>query len=235
MAVEEIALSSVAGTGVDLAEAQASAWPPARPVYEAAKRALDILLSILVLALLSPFMLAIALAIRLTSPGPAFYRGEVVGRGGRRFTWYKFRTMIEADDQAHRDWLRDFVMHDKPYVGGVYKLTPDPRVTVVGQFLRRFSLDELPQFYNVLRSDMSIVGPRPPITYEYDLYGPTQLRRLAVRPGITGLHQVTERSAAAFSRMLATDLDYIRRRSIGLDLAIMARTVGVMISGRGAA
>ena len=237
MAIEEIGLSGYADLvgAVPARDGAIFRWPPAKPAYEVCKRGLDIAVAVLALVLLSPLLLAVAALIRLTSPGPVLFRGGVVGKDGRPFTWYKFRTMVEADDQAHRDWLRDFVMHDKPYQGGVYKLTPDPRVTVVGQFLRRFSLDELPQLYNVLRNDMSIVGPRPPIVFEYELYGHQQLRRLAVKPGITGLHQVTQRSAASFSKMLATDISYIERRSIWLDLTIMVRTVGVMASGRGAA
>lgn len=206
-----------------------------RLLYDVVKRTFDIAVSLAALVILLPIWLAIAGAIKLTSNGPVLFRGTVVGRYGRSFTWYKFRTMVVAPDHAHRDWLREFVLADRPYEGGRYKLTPDPRVTAVGAVLRRFSLDEVPQFINVLLGQMSIVGPRPPIEYEFSLYDEFRCRRLAVRPGITGLHQVTGRSLVPFSVMLATDLDYIERRSLALDLAIMARTATVMVTGRGAA
>lgn len=206
-----------------------------RPVYDTVKRATDIAIAVAVLAGFLPLWLFIAFLVRVTSAGPVFHRGTVIGRGGRAFTWYKFRTMVVTGDHAHRDWLRDFVLSDKPYRGNLYKLTPDPRVTAVGAVLRRFSLDEIPQFINVLRGEMSVVGPRPPIEFEFSLYDDLRCQRLAVRPGITGLHQVTGRSRVPFSVMLATDIEYIRRRSIWFDLSIMARTAVVMLAGHGAA
>lgn len=208
--------------------------PAGRPRYAPAKWLLDVAVAGATLVLLSPIWLAIAILIRVTSPGPALYRATVVGKDGRRFTYFKFRSMIAGDDRHHREWLRDFVTRDTPYRDRVYKVEADPRVTPVGRVLRRLSLDEVPQLINVLRGEMSIVGPRPPIPFEYELYDERARRRLAVKPGITGLYQVTARSQVPFSRMLALDLEYIERRSLGLDLAIMVRTVGVMLTGRGA-
>jgi lipopolysaccharide/colanic/teichoic acid biosynthesis glycosyltransferase len=209
-------------------------WPPAQPVYEAVKRCIDVLMAVIVLVALSPLWLMIALAIKLTSPGPVLFRGPVVGKDGRVFTWYKFRTMVAGDDLAHRTWLRDFVTKDAPYSGTLFKLHPDPRVTTVGMLLRRSSLDEIPQLINVLVGQMSVVGPRPPVLYEYELYTEHQRQRLAVRPGITGLYQVTGRSRLPFTSMVELDLRYICERSILLDLRIMVRTVGVVLRARGA-
>jgi lipopolysaccharide/colanic/teichoic acid biosynthesis glycosyltransferase len=208
--------------------------PPALPSYDAFKRALDVVLAALVLVVFSPVWLVIAAAIRFSSPGPALFRREMVGQGGRRFTYFKFRTMREGDDSHHREWLHAFVTRDAPYADGDFKVRDDPRVTGIGAVLRRLSLDEVPQLINVLRGEMSVVGPRPPIPYEFDLYDEATKRRLAVKPGITGLHQVTGRSSVPFSTMLQIDLEYIERRSIPLDLSIMLRTPVVMLSGRGA-
>jgi lipopolysaccharide/colanic/teichoic acid biosynthesis glycosyltransferase len=202
--------------------------------YAAASRLLDIAVATAVLVLLSPLWLAIAVLIRATSPGPALFRRTVVGKDGRPFTYYKFRSMVAGDDSHHREWLREFVTSDAAYRDGRFKVVGDPRITPVGRVLRRLSLDEVPQLINVLRGDMSIVGPRPPIAEEYALYDDRCRRRLAVRPGITGLYQITARSRVPFSQMLAIDLDYIERRSIRLDVAIMLRTIAVMVSGRGA-
>jgi lipopolysaccharide/colanic/teichoic acid biosynthesis glycosyltransferase len=198
-------------------------------------RFLDIVIATAFLVLLCPFWLAIAALVRLTSPGPALFRATVIGRNGRPFVYYKFRTMVAGDDGHHQRWLREFVTRDAPYQDGVYKVVGDSRITPVGRVLRRCSLDEVPQLINVLRGEMSIVGPRPPIPCEWDLYDDTARGRLAVRPGITGLYQVTARSRVPFSRMLALDLEYVRRRSLALNLAIMLRTVWVMLAGRGAA
>jgi len=202
--------------------------------YVIANRVLDVVIASAALVLLSPLWLAIAVLIRATSPGPALFRRTVVGKDGRHFTYYKFRTMVAGDDSHHREWLRGFVIRDAAYQDGYFKVIGDPRVTRVGRVLRRLSLDEVPQLINVLRGEMSIVGPRPPIAEEYALYDDRCRRRLAVKPGITGLYQVTARSRVPFSQMLAIDLDYIERRSITLDIAIMLRTIAVMVSGRGA-
>jgi lipopolysaccharide/colanic/teichoic acid biosynthesis glycosyltransferase len=206
---------------------------PGRP-YDFVKRLLDLVVAGAVLILLSPLWLTIAAAIRLSSPGPALFAGTVMGRGGRPFTYYKFRTMRAGDDSHHRAWLRDFVVHDAAYAGADFKVRDDPRITPLGSLLRRLSVDEVPQLLNVIRGEMSLVGPRPPIAAEYELYDDTARLRLTVKPGITGLYQVTARSSVPFSKMVEIDIDYIARRSIWLDLGIMLRTLPAMISGRGA-
>jgi lipopolysaccharide/colanic/teichoic acid biosynthesis glycosyltransferase len=203
-------------------------------VYELVKRLADLTVSAAILILLSPVWILIAVAVRATSPGPALFKRIVVGQAGRKFIYYKFRTMRQGDDSHHREWLKDFVTSDSAYAGGDFKVRDDPRVTPLGRFLRRASLDEVPQLINVLKGDMSIVGPRPPIEYEYELYDESAKRRLAVKPGITGLYQVTARSRVPFSKMLELDLEYIQKRSLWLDLSIMVRTPLAMIVGRGA-
>jgi lipopolysaccharide/colanic/teichoic acid biosynthesis glycosyltransferase len=203
-------------------------------MYGLVKRFIDLTTSATILVLLGPVWILVAVGIRATSPGPALFKRTVVGQAGRKFTYYKFRTMLEGDDSHHREWLNDFVTRDSAYVGGEFKVRDDPRVTQFGRFLRRTSLDEVPQLINVLKGDMSVVGPRPPIEYEYELYDESAKRRLAVKPGITGLYQVTARSRVPFSKMLELDLEYIEKRSLWLDLSIMVRTPIAMITGRGA-
>ncbi|MEA2684660.1 MAG: hypothetical protein QOK05_2988 [Chloroflexota bacterium] len=219
---------------------QAGQWPPpAAPHYEATKRALDVTIATLGLALGSPVWIILAAAIRLSSSGPALFRRQVAGRQGQAFTYFKFRTMRQGDDSHHREWLKEFVRNDAPYSTEpgrpAFKVVADPRVTPVGRLLRRLSLDEVPQLINVLRGEMSVVGPRPPILAEFEHYDEQARRRLAVKPGITGLYQVTARSAVPFSRMVEIDCDYIERRSLRLDLWIMARTFGAVLGGSGAA
>jgi len=202
------------------------------------KRPLDVLVAGLLLAASLPLWPVVALLIKLTSPGPVFYVQAAVGRGGRTFRFYKFRSMrADGNDAVHRRYVARFVRRsdgDGVGKGGFYKMDGDARVTAVGRWLRRTSLDELPQILNVLRGDMSLVGPRPPLPYEYELYDDWARRRLAVRPGITGLYQVTRRSRASFREMVAIDLEYIERRSLRLDLSIVARTLPAMLLGRGA-
>ena len=212
--------------------------------YERAKRVLDVAVAATALVLFLPLWGLIALLIVLTSPGPAIYRqAHVVGRGGREFTVFKFRTMyVGADDARHRRAVARFVRGRGPLavVGGraarqrVYKLVNDPRITPVGRVLRRTGLDEVPQFINVLRGEMSVVGPRAPLQYEYQLYGPQEKERLRVLPGITGWYQVRARSCVPFQEMVRLDLEYIQKRSLGLDLKIMLLTPWVMLTGKGA-
>ena len=208
--------------------------------YRTAKRTLDVLVAAAVLLLGLPVWLVIALLIKRSSPGPLFYRGTVIGRGGNPFRYYKFRTMITGgDNSAHKQWLEQFVKQDAAFSEGpggqkVFKMVNDPRITRVGRVLRKLSLDEVPQMLNVLQGDMSLVGPRPPVPYEYEHYDEVAKQRLSVTPGITGLYQVTARSQVGFSGMAAIDLDYIRRRSIWLDLWIMLKTPMVMLLGKGA-
>jgi lipopolysaccharide/colanic/teichoic acid biosynthesis glycosyltransferase len=203
------------------------------------KRGLDIIAAGLLLLVSLPAWPAIALLIKLTSPGPVFYVQAAVGRGGRPFRFYKFRTMrADADNAVHRRYIARFVRGPDggghAGAGDLHKMEKDARVTAIGRWLRRTSLDELPQILNVLKGDMSLVGPRPPLPYEYELYDDWARRRLAVRPGVTGLYQVTRRSRVSFREMVAIDLEYIERRSLWLDLSIMARTVPAMLLGRGA-
>jgi lipopolysaccharide/colanic/teichoic acid biosynthesis glycosyltransferase len=203
-------------------------------MYDLMKRLVDLTTSVAILVLLSPVWILIAAGIKATSPGPALFKRTVVGQAGRKFTYYKFRTMRQGDDSHHREWLKDFVTRDSAYTGNEFKVRNDPRVTGLGRLLRRTSLDEVPQLINVLKGEMSVVGPRPPIEYEYELYDESAKRRLAVKPGITGLYQVTARSSVPFSKMLELDLEYIQKRSVRLDILIMFRTPLAMIIGRGA-
>ena len=214
-----------------------------RRAYELIKRMQDVSMAIIALLLLSPLWLLIGLVIRLTSDGPAIHRQKnVIGRHGRPFTLYKFRTMyVNIDDAQHREAIARFVegkaldVIEKDGIEvPVYKLTRDPRVTPVGRFLRKTGLDEIPQLINVLRSELALVGPRPPLDYEYERYTNRHKRRLEVLPGITGLYQVTARSQVPFERMIEIDLDYVQRRSYWFDLKIMLLTPWVLITGKGA-
>lgn len=206
------------------------------------KRSLDIVGAIAVLCLLGPLMAAVALAILLTSRGPIIFRQTRLGRGGVPFTFYKFRSMtIDGDDGIHRAFVAKLIAAKELETVAVegcpapYKLQRDPRITAVGRFIRKTSIDELPQFYNVLKGDMSIVGPRPPIPYETAHYQTWHLRRvLGTRPGITGLWQVQGRSKVTFNEMVRMDLRYIRDCSLLLDLKIMVKTIAVVIRCAGA-
>jgi len=192
------------------------------------KRVMDITLSSLALAVTSPVLLAIALAVRLGSKGPIFYKAARIGRKGRTFVCYKFRTMVPNADQMKAD-----LEHMNEREGLLFKIENDPRVTKVGRMLRKYSLDELPQFYNVLRGDMSLVGPRPPIASEVEKYDLSHLRRLDVLPGITGLWQVEARQDPSFDSYISLDTAYVENWSFWLDLKILARTIGVVFSGTG--
>jgi lipopolysaccharide/colanic/teichoic acid biosynthesis glycosyltransferase len=193
------------------------------------KRALDLIGALVALVLSAPLMLIAALAIKLESRGPVFYRSTRVGRGGRPFTFYKLRSMVNGADQ-HRHHLSHLNECDGP----VFKISNDPRVTGVGRFLRTTSLDELPQFWNVLRGDMSLVGPRPPLPEEVSHYLPWQMRRLDVRPGITCLWQISGRSRIGFEEWMRLDLEYIKRQSFPMDLRILLRTIPAVLSREGA-
>ena len=206
------------------------------------KRLIDVSGSLLALILLAPFLAIIGLVIKLTSEGPIFFRQERLGQYGAPFTFLKFRSMYTDTDAAiHREYITQFItgsaeQHQSDDNGSiVYKLTRDPRVTSVGRFLRRTSLDELPQFLNVLRGEMSLVGPRPPIAYECDRYQTWHRRRLLeVKPGITGLWQVSGRSKLKFDDMVRLDLRYAKAWSLGLDLKILFRTPRAVLSKEGA-
>jgi exopolysaccharide biosynthesis polyprenyl glycosylphosphotransferase len=192
------------------------------------KRLLDILFSSLALLILSPVLLALAIAVRLDSPGPVFYSSERIGKKGRVFRCTKFRTMVRDAENRRSD-----VMHMNERDGVLFKISNDPRITKLGRMLRKYSLDELPQFFNVLRGDMSIVGPRPPIASEVKEYKLNHLRRLDVTPGITGLWQVQARQDPSFDHYISLDVAYIENWSLWLDIKIIARTIGVVFAGTG--
>lgn len=203
---------------------------PLSPPERFLKRALDIVVSAAGLILLSPLMVLIASLVKLTGPGPVFYRWRVVGEGGRPFTGYKFRSM-----RPDADALKSTLLARNEMTGPVFKMKEDPRVTALGRYLRRLSLDELPQLWSVLKGDMSLVGPRPPLQSEYERFAPWQKAKLLVRPGITCLWQVTGRShIREFDDWVRIDLDYARRRSFLLDLKILALTIPAVLGGRGA-
>ena len=208
-----------------------------RRLYNWVKRTSDTIVALLLLLLLAPFLLLIAIAIRVTSPGPAILVQERVGKGGRVFPFYKFRSMYSnSDHAADQRFARDYINGSCPTTphDGVFKPASDKRVTPIGKILRKTSLDELPQFFNVLRGDMSLIGPRPSMPYEVDVYKPWHFRRLEVLPGITGLAQIHGRSSLAFKDIVRIDIEYIERRSIWLDLKILLKTMPVVVSGRGA-
>ncbi len=212
-----------------------------RPVV-VIKRAMDIVGSALMLILCAPVFLIIALAIKASSKGPVFFRQQRVGQYGQHFTFLKFRSMqVDNDHSVHKEYVTKLIASKakiQPPNGngeGVYKLTNDTRVTRVGKFLRRTSLDELPQFLNVLKGEMSLVGPRPPIPYELAVYQTWHRRRvLEVKPGITGLWQVTGRSRVNFDEMVRLDLRYATSWSPSLDFTILMRTPLAVIKGEGA-
>ncbi len=193
------------------------------------KRALDLAGSAVALVLCAPVVLVLAILIRLETRGPVFYRSTRIGRGGRPFTFYKLRSMVQdADRHQHT------IAHMNEADGPVFKIARDPRITRVGRFLRSTSLDEVPQFFNVLIGDMTLVGPRPPIPREVAQYEPWQLRRLDVRPGITCLWQISGRSRIGFQEWMRLDLEYIRHQSLALDAKILLRTIPAVLSREGA-
>ncbi|MGE3841566.1 MAG: sugar transferase [Vicinamibacterales bacterium] len=209
------------------------------PVYDFTKRALDILGSSAALLACLPIFLALFVAVKWTSPGPALFRQTRVGRRGKPFTMLKFRSMrVNAEHGVHKDYVTWFIKKsDKQERNGdeVFKITNDPRVTPVGRFIRKTSLDELPQFWNVLVGEMSLVGPRPPIPFEVEQYQPWHRRRvLDAKPGITGLWQVNGRSRTTFDEMVRLDLRYARIRSLRTDIKILLATPKAVLSGKGA-
>lgn len=197
--------------------------------YETAKRALDLVMATLGLISTAPIWLAIVIAIKLDSPGPAIFVQERVGLNGRRFRFYKFRSM-HVDAERRLAELRAQNEVDGP----VFKMRKDPRISKVGAFLRRTSLDELPQLLNVLKGDMSMVGPRPPLPREVEKYRPSDIVRLSVKPGLTCLWQIRGRSTLGFETWMEYDREYISNLSLRLDLSILVRTVWAVLSCRGA-
>ena len=205
------------------------------------KRSMDVLGSLVLLLLLSPVFFVIAAAVKLTSRGPILFRQKRIGEHGTAFTFLKFRSMyVDNDASQHKEYVRQLIAgqaakQTNDAGEGIFKLTNDPRITAVGNFLRRSSLDELPQFINVLRGDMSLVGPRPPVPYEVEAYATWHRRRLLeAKPGITGLWQVQGRSRVGFDDMVRLDLRYARHSSPWLDLKILVQTPRAVIAGNGA-
>ncbi len=218
--------------------------PRSRPVpYRVScryiKRVMDLLITLLALPFLLPLMAVIALFVRLDSPGPALFKQKRVGKNGRLFEIYKFRTMhCDLDDSYHRSFMKAFV---KGEIGQssdakkVYKPFTDAQVTRVGRFLRKTSLDELPQLFNVLRGEMSLIGPRPNVVWEVEAYKRWHMERLSVLPGITGLAQVNGRSSINFDTIVRYDIEYVKRQSVWLDVQILWKTFTSIVEKRGAA
>ncbi len=223
--------------------------------YAIAKRVLDLTIASVALLLVSPLLLVVAIVIRLDSPGPAIFRQVRIG--GRRqrengitawrlrpFTILKFRTMeVDADPSLHREYMTAYLTADGERLaslrpdraqGESFRPAGDPRVTRVGALLRKLSLDELPQLWNVLKGDMSLVGPRPPVPYEVELYDEPHLQRLASAPGITGWAQINGRCAISFEEMVRYDVEYVERRSLWFDLKVLLLTVPLVLSRKGA-
>lgn len=211
----------------------------ARPVtMRLAKRLLDLSVALPCLILAAPLLLAVVVAIRLTTPGPALFRQVRVGRNRRPFELCKFRTMYTGcPDEVHREYVRKLLTDDQPPDGGragVFKLENDDRITPVGRLLRRTSIDELPQLINIIRGDMSLVGPRPALPWEAELFDAVFFGRFAVTPGLTGLWQVSGRNSLTMKQGLELDLEYVRRQSLAFDLWILVKTVPVVLSTHGA-
>ena len=207
-----------------------------RRLRVAGKRLMDIIGSLFAIILFSPFFMVIPLLIKLTSKGPVFFRQQRIGMFGRQFSFLKFRSMLlNNDEKIHKEYMQRLIGQKVPgadKAGRIFKIVDDPRVTPIGRLLRRTSLDELPQFFNVLKGDMSLVGPRPPIPYEFVHYKYWHRRRVVeVRPGITGLWQVMGRSKTTFDEMVRLDIQYIKKQSLWLDLKILLRTPRALIKG----
>jgi lipopolysaccharide/colanic/teichoic acid biosynthesis glycosyltransferase len=209
---------------------------PFRLGHEAAKRALDVAVSLVLLVILSPLLAFLMLLVRLTSAGPALFRQERLGCDRRSFTMLKLRTMyVGRDDRIHRDYVTRLLSAGVAPAAspgtGLYKLDADPRVTRVGIWLRRSSLDELPQLVNVLRGEMSLVGPRPVLAWEAEMFAEQYQRRFAVKPGLTGLWQVSGRSRLSMGEALELDVVYVAQRSFMFDLIILIRTIPAVLRG----
>jgi len=197
---------------------------------EYAKRGFDIVASFLALLVLSPLFLLIAVLIKLEDRGPVFFRQTRVGQFGREFKMYKYRSMcLDAEER-----LKELLGRNRHTQGVTFKIADDPRITRIGKWLRKYSLDELPQLYNVLRGQMSLVGPRPPVPREVALYSLADRRRLLVKPGITCIWQISGRSEIDFSGQVLLDVKYIETHSFWVDVKILAKTVPAVLSGKGA-
>jgi lipopolysaccharide/colanic/teichoic acid biosynthesis glycosyltransferase len=204
------------------------------------RRLFDVAVALALILLLSPLLIGVALAVRLDSRGPALFRQRRVGYLEREFTLFKFRSMrTDADPQSHQEYVTALIKGEGADGGGgrenLYKLAVDNRITPVGRWIRRWSLDELPQLFNVVRGDMTLVGPRPAIPYEVAEYPSWYRERFSVKPGLTGYWQVSGRSERTYEEMVRLDIEYAKRRSLGLDLSILVKTPWVVLSRKGAA
>lgn len=230
------ALHGVLLPGLASVDSVAGEQPP-EALTAVRKRALDVIVALGLLIIFAPIWLVCSALIKLTSRGPVIFRQERIGAGGKRFTVYKFRTMrADNSDEIHRAFATRFILGSVTVDdGAAYKVPRDTRRTAIGRIIRKLSIDEVPQLINVLRGEMSIVGPRPPLQYEVDNYETWQLGRLAVRPGITGLWQVSGRNRLSFVEMCRLDIEYIKSWSLRRDLSIMLRTPWVMLVDSGGA
>jgi len=203
------------------------------------KRALDLILTSLILIAFSPWLFLIMLAIKIGSPGPVFYKQMRLGERGEPFTFYKFRSMyVNTDDVKHRSYVKNLIKAGNPYEidengKPLFKISDDGRVTSVGKLIRKYSVDEFPQLLNVLRGEMSLVGPRPPLPHEYQDYRDWYKKKLDGIPGITGLWQVSGKNRIPFEEMVKLDIHYLKNWSLWLDIKIILRTVPVMLKGDG--
>lgn len=204
--------------------------PAAKPGYDFCKRVFDLVMSVFALIVLSPVLLIAAIAVRLEDGGPAFYKQTRLTKDGKEFTMYKFRSMC-----VHADQMLDSLMDRNEMTGPAFKIKEDPRITKVGRILRKTSIDELPQLVNIIRGDMSIIGPRPPLPREVAQYTPYQMHRLDVKTGLACYHECLGRSDSNdFNEWIEQDLKYIRERSMLTDLKIIFMTIKVVIMGKGA-
>lgn len=206
---------------------------------EALRRIFDVVFAVTLILLLGPLLIGLALAVRIDSRGPAFFRQRRVGYREREFTLYKFRSMrVDADPRGHKEYVTALIKgEDERPDGGrenLYKLAVDNRITPVGRWIRRWSLDELPQLFNVVKGDMTLVGPRPAIPYEVAEYPQWYRQRFSVKPGLTGYWQVSGRSERTYEEMVRLDIEYAKRRTLGLDLSILVKTPWVVLSRKGA-
>jgi lipopolysaccharide/colanic/teichoic acid biosynthesis glycosyltransferase len=215
------------------ATAGAALTSPRPQLKDWGRRALDIVLAAIAIAVLAPLLVLLWASVRLDSPGPVVFRQQRLGRNARPFTIFKFRTMrVDTDDAIHRAYVTQLLTQENPEAGGsagLFKLENDPRITRIGALLRRTSLDELPQLFNILRGEMSLVGPRPALAWEAELYDDRHWARFEVPPGLTGLWQVNGRSELTMRQALDLDLDYVQRRSVPLDLLIILKTIPALL------
>ena len=203
------------------------------------KRVLDLVLTCLILVVFAPFLLLMILAIKIGNPGPVLYTQTRLGKNGKPFKFYKFRSMyVNGDDAEHRSYVNNLIKAGSSYRAGqngelLFKIYDDSRVTRVGKLIRKYSVDEFPQLFNVLRGEMSLVGPRPPLPYEYEDYADWCRKRLDGIPGITGLWQVNGKNTVPFEKMVQLDIHYLRNWSLWLDIKIIFRTIPAMLKGGG--